>query len=58
MSIANHVHRLKGVWPIAHTANAASRRVLQKAGVKITRFAPKMNRFLYRRRRQKLPAGA
>lgn len=44
ISLANHVPRLKDVWPIAHPANAASRRVLQKAGVKIARFAPKMNR--------------
>jgi len=32
--------------------------VLQKAGIKIARFAPEMNRALYRRRRQKLPAVA
>lgn len=49
---------LKEVSPLAHPANAASRRVLQKAGIKIARFAPEMNRALYRRRRQKLPAVA
>ena len=58
MSVAVHVPRLKGVSPLAHPANAASRRVLQKAGIKIARFAPEMNRALYRPRREKLPAVA
>lgn len=58
ISVAVHVRRLKEVSPVAHPANAASRRVLQKAGIKIARFPPEMNRALYRRRRQKLPAVA
>lgn len=58
MSVAGHVPCLKEVSPLAHPANAVSRHVLQKAGIKIARFALEMNRALYGRRRQKLPAVA
>ena len=58
MSVAVHVPSLNEGSPLAHPANAASRRLLQKAGIKTAQFAPEMNRALYRRRRQKLPAVA
>ena len=57
-SVADHALRLPEVRAFAHPANAGSRRVLEKAGFEIVRFAPEMNRFLYRRHRLELQAAA
>ena len=41
--------RLDLLTAFAHPDNAASRRVLEKAGFTVERFVPKMQRYLYRR---------
>ena len=51
-TLADHGLRLPEVRAFAHPENAASRRVLEKAGFEISRFVPEMNRFLFRRSRR------
>ena len=58
MSIADRVLRLPVVRVFAHPANAGSSRGPEKAGFEIVLFVPDMDRFLYRQRRQELPAAA
>ena len=41
---------LAHVAAFAHPDNAASRRVLERAGFEVERFVPAMGRYLYRRR--------
>jgi ribosomal-protein-alanine N-acetyltransferase len=49
MDLADHVLRLPELSAFAHPQNAASRRVLEKAGFAPVRFIPEMERDLYRR---------
>jgi ribosomal-protein-alanine N-acetyltransferase len=49
MAVADRTLRLPEVRAFAHPDNAGSRRVLDKAGFKVARYVPEMNRFLYRR---------
>jgi ribosomal-protein-alanine N-acetyltransferase len=48
---------LPEVRAFARPDNAASRRVLERAGFEVVRFIPAMERFLYRRGRRDLPPG-
>jgi RimJ/RimL family protein N-acetyltransferase len=47
---------LAEVKAFAHPENAASRKVLSKAGFEEVRFVPAMNRFLYTHRLDRRPA--
>ena len=49
VEIARTQLRLDTVAAFVHPDNAASRRVLGKAGFTLERFVPKMQRYLYRR---------
>ena len=51
LDLADRVLELPEVRAFARPENAASRRVLEKAGFEIVRFVPEMERWLYRRRR-------
>jgi [ribosomal protein S5]-alanine N-acetyltransferase len=50
--VADHTLSLPEVRAFAHPENTPSQRVLEKAGFKVDRFVPEMNRFLYSRSRQ------
>jgi len=47
---ARDVLGVSQVVAFAHAENAASRRVLEKAGFAVDRFLPEMDRYLYRKR--------
>jgi RimJ/RimL family protein N-acetyltransferase len=49
LDVADRALRLPEVRAFAHTENAGSRRVLEKAGFEVVRFVPAMDRLLYRR---------
>lgn len=48
-SLADNVLRLPELQAFARPENVGSRRVLEKAGFKVLRFVPEMERLLYRR---------
>ncbi len=52
MEVADRALALPEVGAFAHPENAASRRVLEKAGFEIVRFVPAMERLLFRRERR------
>jgi len=54
LDLADRVLELPEVRAFARAENAASRRVLEKAGFEIVRFIPEMERWLYRRVRPEL----
>jgi ribosomal-protein-alanine N-acetyltransferase len=58
LAMADDVLRLPEVSAFARPENVASRRVLEKVGFEQVRFVPEMERFLYRRRRPDVVAGA
>jgi len=47
--LADRELRLPALSAFAHPSNAASRRVLEKAGFGVVRFVPEMDRLLFRR---------
>lgn len=49
MNLADRELRLPEVRAFAHPENAGSRKVLEKAGFRVVRFIPEMNRFLFSR---------
>jgi ribosomal-protein-alanine N-acetyltransferase len=49
VAVADQVLRLPVLTAFAHPDNAASRRVLEKAGFETIRFVPEMDRWLFRR---------
>ncbi|WP_428486544.1 GNAT family N-acetyltransferase [Rhodopila sp.] len=51
-ALADHVLRLPEIRAFARPENAASRRVLAKAGFEMVRFVPETGRLLYQRGRQ------
>ncbi len=57
VDFADDTLMLPEIGAFARPENAASRRVLEKAGFEIVRYVPEMERFLYRRLRPK-PEGA
>jgi ribosomal-protein-alanine N-acetyltransferase len=52
LDLADRVLALPEVRAFARPDNAASRRVLERAGFEVVRFIPAMERFLYRRGRR------
>jgi ribosomal-protein-alanine N-acetyltransferase len=52
LEVADHVLALPEVGAFARPDNAASRRVLEKAGFEVVRFVPEMARLFYRRARR------
>jgi ribosomal-protein-alanine N-acetyltransferase len=52
MAVADEALQLPTVCAFARSENAASRRVLEKAGFEVVRFVPEMERLLYRRSRR------
>ncbi len=51
LDLADRLLNLPEVQAFARPENAASRRILEKAGFEIVRFIPEMERWLYRRGR-------
>ncbi len=49
LRVADDVLSLPEVWAMAHPTNAASRRVLEKAGFTVERTLPERERLLFRR---------
>jgi RimJ/RimL family protein N-acetyltransferase len=54
LDIADNLLELPEVSGFARPENAASRRVLEKAGFELVRFVPELDRWLYRRVRRAL----
>jgi ribosomal-protein-alanine N-acetyltransferase len=50
--VADKILQLPKIRAFAHSANAASRRVLEKTGFTLDRFVPEMDRLLYSRFRR------